>query len=129
MRTFKSKYSPDKKITPAQYLAEIACERRASYLKTNLPIYFWKLDNWKQYYIYQIRIANELLKIYDINAILYALNLDKCKTVFSLKSIILIDYIKKYKIPKIEEQQDIDIVIDSTGNKNRKINILDTLNG
>lgn len=130
MNKFKSRYSPDKNITPAQYLAEIACERRASYLKTNLPVYFWKLDEWRKYYIYQIQIANELLKVYNISAILYALNIDKCKKVFSLKNPMLIDHIKKYKPQVVEKQRiEIDIVTDSTGNRNRKVNILDKLNG
>lgn len=128
MKKFKSRYSPDKHVTPAQYLAEIACERRASYLKTNLPIYFWKLDEWRKYYIYQIQIANELLKIYNISAILYALNVEKCKKVFSLKNQMLIEQIKKYKPQPVGKPQiEIDIILDSTGNRNRKVNILDKL--
>lgn len=127
---YNSKYSPGKKVSPAQYITEIVCERRASSLKSKLPVFFWRLPDWKNYYIYQIRIANELLKTYSEKAILAALNSEKCKTVFSLKNPILIAQIKKYREPKISTQErDREIIIDSTGFNSNKINILDNLNG
>lgn len=125
-----SKYSPNKKVSPAQYISEIVCERRATSLKTNLPAKFWNNPDWKQYYIFQIKIANELLKTYSDKAILFALNLDKCKTVFSLRNPVLIGYIKQYKEPKIDtSERSRDIITDSIGVQSKKKNILDNLNG
>lgn len=125
---FNSKYSPNKKVTPAQYLAEIACERRASSLKTNLPIYFWRLDNWKSYYLYQIKIANELLKTYPVEAILFALKHKDAQRVFSLKNPLIVKLAKQYKKPNVSsEERQIDIVTNSTGKQSRKKNVLDNL--
>ena len=127
---YESQYSPGKKVSPAQYITEIVCERRASSLKSKLPVFFWRLPDWKQYYIYQIRIANELLKSYTDKAILHALKLDKCKTVYSLRNPMLIKEIKKYKEPKFSTtEREREIIIDSTGFNSHKTNILDQLDG
>jgi hypothetical protein len=130
MSKYPSKYSPGKKVTPAQYITEIVCERRASSLKTNLPVYFWRLDGWKQYYLFQIKIANELLNTYSENAIINSLNDDACKTVFSLRNPILLKKIKSYKEKKIDtREREREIIVDSTGINKKKKNILDKLNG
>jgi hypothetical protein len=71
---FPSKYSPGKWITPAQYLVEVVCERRAINLQTTLPAHFWELSLWKTFFQYQLRIVNKLLKTYSYDIILFALN-------------------------------------------------------
>jgi hypothetical protein len=65
----KSSYNAKRKITPAQRLAEIACERQANLLGKTLIPQFWNTPEWKKRFIDQVRHANELLKIYDFNAI------------------------------------------------------------
>jgi len=59
---FSSKYSPGKKVSAAQYITELICEKNAHIHGTNLPPKFWKLQGWKEFYVAQIRIANLLLK-------------------------------------------------------------------
>ena len=127
---YPSKFSPGKKITPAQYITEIVCERRASFLGTNLPTFFWRLEGWKDYYLFQIRIANELLKTYSEKAIIDSLNEQKCKKVFSLRNKMLISMIKSYKEKKYTTtERDREIIVDSVGLTQKKKNMLDKLNG
>lgn len=79
---YPSKYS-DKYITFAQYLAEIMCERRAADLKIDLPRFFWVSNKkWRQYFLYQVRLANELAKEYHPALLIRAVNEIK---VYSLK--------------------------------------------
>lgn len=92
MRKYSSSYSPGKLVTAAQYIAELICERRATSLQRNLPIHFWKFKEWKQYYLYQIRLTYPLLEKYDEKAIIDAVRNDKA---FSLKNPWLIRKIQK----------------------------------
>ncbi len=67
---YKSKYiDPDKLITVAQHLAELMCERMASREKIDLPFKFFNLPKWKKTFLYQVTVANGLLKIYSEEAI------------------------------------------------------------
>lgn len=92
---YPSKYS-DKYITLSQFLAEIMCERRASHLKTELPRFFWDtLPEWKQYYFYQLKLANRLVKLHQAGFILRAVN--ELKYTFSLKLKAIKELIIKYE--------------------------------
>jgi len=46
----ESKYSPGKKVSFQQYIAEIICENSARKSKTSLPLKFWKLKEWAGFY-------------------------------------------------------------------------------
>lgn len=51
--------------TPAQYVAEIICQRCATHEKAGtLPYKFWNLPKWKKIYIRQVSLANKLIKEY-----------------------------------------------------------------
>lgn len=51
--------------TPAQYIAEIICQRCATHEKAGtLPYKFWNLPKWKKIYIRQVSLANKLIKEY-----------------------------------------------------------------
>lgn len=92
---YPSKYS-DNYVTLPQYLAELMCERRAANLKIELPRFFWNtLQLWKQYYFYQLGIANRLVKQYDPGLILRAIN--ELKYIYSLNIKKLIVLIKEYE--------------------------------
>jgi len=84
---YPSRYSPGKDVTAPQYIAELICEKRALSLHRDLPIHFWNLDEWKGYYIYQIRLANKLLLKYDCSIILKAIG--EIRNVFSLANPLL----------------------------------------
>ena len=97
---FDSEYSPNKQVGPAQYITELICKKRADSFKTELPIFFWRLSEWRLYFQYQIVEANKLLKRYDCISIIQALNDKRSKTVFSLKNPILIKTIEFYEQKK-----------------------------
>lgn len=80
---FPSKYSPGKWVTPAQYLTEIICERRAVKLETILPANFWELEVWQKFFQYQIRLVNQLLKKHSYDIVLSALQDSRWKHVWS----------------------------------------------
>ena len=89
---YPSRYSPGKSVTEAQYIAELMCEKRALSLHRDLPVQFWKLEEWKGYYMYQIRLAYKLLRKYDCSIILKAIG--EIYNVFSLANPLLIKKIK-----------------------------------
>jgi hypothetical protein len=66
--------SKAKKQTQGQLLAQIMCERLAKKNGKKLPSNIWSDPDWKKFLVFQISLANGLLKIYDYNDILEALN-------------------------------------------------------
>ena len=70
--TFKSIYS-DSFVTPAQYLTEALCFLVARQKGRDLADKFWEEKEWTKFFRRQVTLANELLKDYDIKAILAAL--------------------------------------------------------
>ena len=70
--TFKSIYS-DGFVTPAQYLTEALCFLIARRQGKDLVDKFWEDEEWAKFFRRQVALANELLKEYDIKAILSAL--------------------------------------------------------
>jgi len=69
---YYSKYSatPNKEITFAQYINELICEHKASFDKQVLPIQFWKIPRWSNFYRKNLRQISKLLKQFDSQAIL-----------------------------------------------------------
>jgi hypothetical protein len=99
MHKFISRYT-DKKVGSAQYLAEIMCERMAK--KENygdLPYKFWSTTKWKRTFLYQVQLANSLLKLYMVEAIIMALR--KRQDIYSLNANFL-DPIIKQEQTKLE---------------------------
>lgn len=62
--TYLSSYGATRKLTAAQKLAEIACERKADHERRSLPARFWESPEWSHAYLAQLRAANRLLKVY-----------------------------------------------------------------
>lgn len=117
---YKSRYS-NKYIALPQYLAEMMCERRASNLGVDLPTEFWKTSPlWKNYFFYQLKLAQPLTKKYTSAVILDALN--EMKYVYSLKLAALLDLMKR-KSEEVKIEVEIDIQptdIQSSGIFNRR---------
>ena len=122
----QSKYT-DKKISPAQYLAEIMCERRAQQLEVDLVDNFWQSENWKKYFQYQVISANKLLKKFPIEIILKALNDKSCKKVSSINSPYLETVCKKTRIEVVQPTIVEERKYDSKGEFSNKKNALDRL--
>lgn len=91
---FRSKYThEDYEITAAQYLAEFMSERKAKKDGKALPVKFWNVRGFKSTFFQQLKLANTLLKEYDIRVILNVLR--EMKYVYSLANKKLIQKIKQ----------------------------------
>ncbi len=73
---YQSKYT-DKKVGPAQHLAEFMCIRIADKERKTLTYKFWNLPFWKPVFLNQLRAAQSLLKLYTPEAIMAALRVKK----------------------------------------------------
>ena len=93
---YNSKYSLGKKITAIQYAGEIMCERLANYRKTNLPLKFWKMEEWKQYFITQTMIASSLIKKHGERALIKGTLDPKANKIFSLRNQQIKKIIENY---------------------------------
>ena len=96
--TFKSIYS-DGFVTPAQYLTEALCFLIARQQGRDLSDKFWEDEEWANFFRRQVVLANELLKDYDIKAILSTLKDRRIKN--KIRSLgakfIIIPVIKEYQ--------------------------------
>ena len=91
---FPSRYSPGQFVTPAQYIIEFVCEQAAKHSGKDLPLRFWKDEEWENFFISQTRAANKLLKSYSSKAIIAAIR--RCK----IRSLH-----PKWTIREIEKEQ------------------------
>lgn len=80
--TYLSRYGGEW-VSPAQYITEFVCERKA---QNDLPLKFWQLPEWNKYFRNQITAANQLLKDFEVKAILQALRDKRAKRIFSLRA-------------------------------------------
>lgn len=106
-KTYDSKFS-DKKVTAAQYISQMMCERKANKDKVKLDKSFWGKPEWKKFFLYQLTLANNLLKIYPEGAIIQVLSNPKYKWVWSLNTKQVLAEFEK--IAKIEEKPVIEEV-------------------
>jgi hypothetical protein len=83
---YLSKYSNGKEVSPAQYITEIICERKAVTEKSDLHYRFWIQKKWAAFYRNQIGSAHKLLQRYPAKAIIRALQSDKGKKIYSLRA-------------------------------------------
>lgn len=87
-RTELSKYrspSTGDYCTPAQYIAEIICQKQAKQEKVGtLPYKFWNLPKWKKIYIRQVSLANKLINEYGEEAVIKFVKSSAGKNTISL---------------------------------------------
>jgi hypothetical protein len=94
-------------ITPAQFLAEVMCERTAKSQGNELPPKFWNLSRWKKEFLKQLTLANKLVNKYDPSLISKALRSPQGKKIFSLGAKWLKDILEKesFKIKKVNVEK------------------------
>lgn len=135
---YKSRYSPQGWVHAGQYITELICEKKAKVDKKELPLRFWKLDEWNKFYRYQIMLANRLVKKYNEHAIVSALLDNRTWKTYSLRSPFLIRIIEEYEekielAKKISKQVEYDFTpkktYDSANNKKSIISKLKELDG
>ena len=94
---YDSRYSPDRKVTAAQYIIELICEKKAKTEGKDLPIKFWNLPEWEKFFKMQLRKCHSLLKQYHEKAIIRALMDFGAVRIYSLHAPWLIPIIEKYQ--------------------------------
>lgn len=119
-RTYPSRYSPDKLVTPAQYIVELICEKKAALNGGDLPVQFWKIPKWASFYRQQIVSANGLLRIYSPTAIINALKSNGAYGIFSLRAPHLDMMIKA-------EQSKVDILENRVKNSEDTVRVDTTI--
>lgn len=114
---YPSKYSNGKQVTPAQFITEMICERKALIDKVDLHYKFWTQKYWAMFYRNQIASANKLVKQYDPKAIIRALQTAQGKKIYSLRAPHLVSIIEQ-QVAKIEQETKTKVVsIDRATNK------------
>ncbi|MFI5404949.1 MAG: hypothetical protein ACHQ1D_00400 [Nitrososphaerales archaeon] len=88
----------DLKISAAEHITELICQKKALKDKTTLSQNFWQLPKWKTVYVREISQAHILLKTYSEKAIVAAINHPSMWAVTSLRNGNL--------LPIIKEEQD-----------------------
>lgn len=129
MKKYTSKFSPNKKITGAQYIIELICQNLAKANNEELPIKFWENPSWGRFYRSQLRRVHKLLEFFPEHVLITVI---KTYNIFSLYPKWVIDlFIKEYKkensIKNIDYDEQISRITNSTGKNNININ-LDYLN-
>lgn len=124
-RRFSSRYT-DKKITPAQFIAEKLCENKALGEGKELPPRFWAKKEWAKYFAYQVTLANSYLKKYPVECIVKAIRVSKVYSLRNYKFKKEVD--KAYSEFKLGgETTALNVVKNSVGDFRPKQTMLDKL--
>ena len=92
---YPSRYSPGGWVSAPQYITEFICEKKAQKDRKELPIKFWEIKEWRNYYRYQITLANKLLKEFPATSIMAALKDKRCWRTYSLRAPMLYGIIEE----------------------------------
>jgi hypothetical protein len=95
MNKYISRYSNNKEVSPAQYITELICEKKAKINKEDLHYRFWISKKWSMFFRNQIATANKLLSQYNSKAIIQALLDKKAEKIFSLRAPHLLAIIEE----------------------------------
>lgn len=109
---YLSKYSNGKTVSSAQYITELICEKMAKKEKKDLHYKFWLSSQWQKYYRNQIGSAHKLLKKYEDQAIVRALNNPKSAKIYSLRAPHLIAIIEEEQTKLASENKTLSINIE-----------------
>lgn len=119
---YPSRYSPQGWVSAAQYITEVICEKKAQKDKTDLPIKFWEIEEWKSYYRYQITLANKLVKEFGEESVVAALKDSRCWGTYSLRSKFLHSIIQEKKDSIVERTKAVDYNVNDKENVVHKSN-------
>ena len=115
-RTHKSKYKHESTgdyCTCAAYVAEIMCKRNAEKKnKGSLPFKFWNKKPWNWTFKRQMNAAHKLLKDYDEEVLVKAVNSSEFRGIFSLnhpKATRIIKYYQLLSNKQSDKKQEIEV--------------------
>lgn len=97
---YDSKYSPGKKVSGLKLIIEIVCENKAKKDNKELPLQFWKIKEWENYYKSQLKAGSKLCKEFGENRVLSFI---RKNTVYSLYPKWIKEAISKTPEEKIKE--------------------------
>lgn len=97
---YDSKYSPGKKVSGLKLIIEIVCENKAKKQNKELPIQFWKIEEWESYYKSQLRAGSKLCKEFGENRVLSFI---RKNTIYSLHPKWVKEAIAKMPEEKTQE--------------------------
>lgn len=115
---YTSIFSPEKHVTPAQYISELVCQNRANYLKIELPIRFWIRPEWANFLKLQLKFANIYIKKYDASILIKVI---KEKNIYSLGAKWIEPYFEKEQELSSQQQKIVNHtrIVDSKGKKKK----------
>lgn len=119
---FISRYSNNKEVSAAQYIAELICEKKAKLNKQDLHYRFWLNKEWSAFYKNQIATANKLVKKYNPVAIVKALQDAKTNNTYSLRAPMLVPIIEKHQAILASQNTNFSKQIDRSEQKSFKTN-------
>jgi hypothetical protein len=113
---YPSIYSVGSYVSAPQFLGELVCKRAAYKENKELPQQFWALPKWRQFLVWQISLANKLLKTYKAEVIIKALRDPKGRTTYSLGAPHLKGLLEKYAaLPEISVKAEIEELEENLG--------------
>ena len=109
---YPSRYGgSDNFVTPAQYIIELICEKKAKLDNRTLPLKFWNHPDWSSFYKRWLRQTHKLLKKYDERAVIAALKSKESGLRWSLHTKYMMELIEKEQeklnnkpVPKSSEE-------------------------
>lgn len=127
----QSRYTDtEKQLTPAQWLAELMCERKAKSERKDLPVKFWdkKLyPEWAKEWVKQAIIANRLLKKYSFEAIVAALKNPKALKIYSLGATKMLTPLIEQAQKQIDNKPQEAVVVDTLPTNVKTTNVTKSL--
>lgn len=90
---YLSRYAVNTWVAPAQYIAELVCEKAAKKNNEVLPLQFWQAQPWKNTFVRQAALAAKLLQTFHVTDIINSI--EECKGLTSLASPFLKSILKK----------------------------------
>lgn len=93
---YPSKYAPKGWVTPAQYIIELICEKKALSDGRALSVKFWDNPEWAKFFTAQLRMCHSLIKKYSDKAIIRALQDNRTKNTYSLRAPWLLPIIEEH---------------------------------
>lgn len=67
---YPSRYSPGKFVSADQYIVELVCEHKAQIDHKDLPVRFWKDQQWAKFFRFQMKYCRKLVAQYGEKAVL-----------------------------------------------------------
>jgi hypothetical protein len=109
-------------VSPAQYIVELICEKKAKIEKKDLHYRFWLTKEWEKYYKNQIATAHKLVKKYNPIAIVKALQDIKTSKTYSLRAPFLKSIIEEHQRVLDSQNKEFSKLIDRSDQKTYKKN-------